>query len=253
MASILLLGFLMGLRHAVEADHVSAVASLNAKDKAQPITIRHALRLALRLGALWGLGHSISLLAIGVSFIVLGFATPPLFSIWMEFVVGVMLVVIGADLLYRLIKKRIHFHAHIHGEGVVHFHAHTHSSDASKIHKKHKITNDPIPKHSHSHDHASSMRSLFIGMVHGMAGSAVLTVLMAETFKSFELSLLYMVIFSIGSMAGMMALSTIITIPLHLAGKTLSFMHSGLQATVAIATIIIGANLSSTQWPFLFI
>lgn len=237
----------MGLRHAVEADHVSAVASLNARDKAQQMTIGHALKLALQLGALWGLGHSIALLAIGVSFIALGFATPPLFSIWMEFIVGVMLIAIGADLLYRMAKNRIHFHAHRHDEGTVHFHAHAHGAQI-----KHKATDTPLPRHSHRHSHANSIRSLLVGMAHGMAGSAALMILMAETFKSFELSLLYMVVFSIGSMAGMMALSTIITIPLHAAGKALSFMHNTVQGMVAIATAGIGASLSISQWPLLF-
>ncbi|MDH5188989.1 MAG: hypothetical protein OEW37_08545 [Rhodospirillaceae bacterium] len=253
MASILLLGFLMGLRHAVEADHVAAVAGLGASDKTQKGNIRHTLQFALRLGALWGLGHSISLFVIGACFIYMGFSTPPQFSIWMEFVIGILLIAIGSDLLYRLVKKRIHYHAHRHTEGVVHFHAHAHNTQTAEIHAEHKTTGNSLPRHSHDHNRASSIRSLFIGVAHGMAGSAALTVLMAETFKSFELSLLYIVIFSIGSIAGMMALSTIISIPLHAAGKSLSFMHGALQGIIAIATISIGINLSVSQWSGLVI
>ncbi|MCK4938805.1 MAG: hypothetical protein KAR80_00850 [Rhodospirillaceae bacterium] len=235
MSSILLLGFLMGLRHAVETDHVAAVVTLSAQNE----TKDNLMRSAIRLGALWGLGHAVALFSIGALFIGLSIDAPESFSGWMEFAVGIMLVSIGLDLLYRLFKKRIHFHLHRHENGNLHFHAHSH--DGTTIH-----TEDP---HSHRHHRVASVRSLLIGMVHGMAGSAALMVLAAGAFESYEMSLLYMAIFAVGSMGGMVVLSLMIVLPLQKAGKSLLWAQGGIQGVVAVLTISVGASLSISNIP----
>ncbi len=230
MGSILLLGFLMGLRHAVETDHVAAVATISTQDESGS----DAMRRAVKLGALWGLGHALALFSIGALFIGLDLDAPASFSGWMEFAVGIMLMALGIDLLYRLFKKRIHFHAHSHEDGRIHFHAHSHTETT---------------KHSHSHYKVASMRSLIIGMVHGMAGSAALVVLTASAFRSYEMSLLYMAIFAVGSMAGMIVLSFAIALPLRKVSKSLSWAQSGIQGAVALLTIGVGASLSIVAYP----
>lgn len=230
MGSVLLLGFLMGLRHAVEADHVAAVATLSAQSKTQNSIIHRAIKL----GALWGLGHALALFSIGALFIGLNISAPAGFSDWLEFAVGIMLMVLGVDLLYRLVKKRIHFHVHRHEDGHVHFHAHSHANTM---------------EHSHPHDRVASWRSLIIGMMHGMAGSAALVVLAAGAFRSYEMSLLYMAIFAIGSMAGMVVLSFIIALPLRTISESLSWVHNGIQFALSLLTIGVGASLSVLNMP----
>ena len=107
MTTVLTFGFLIGLRHALEADHVAAVASL--------VMTSRSLRQSVRLGAAWGLGHALTLLVVGGLLLASGKALPPGVAHWLEVVVGVMLIGLGADVLRRLIRQRVHFHSHRHG------------------------------------------------------------------------------------------------------------------------------------------
>lgn len=118
LLSILFVGFLLGIKHATEADHLAAVATL--------ATRRGTLLDALRQGAAWGLGHTVTLLLFGGVVLALGRSIPPQMEQTLEMVVGLMLIVLGADVLRRLWQQRIHFHAHAHGDGSVHLHAHSH-------------------------------------------------------------------------------------------------------------------------------
>ncbi len=227
--SLLLLGFLIGIRHAVEADHIAAVASLSART--------NGIKDSIRQGVAWGLGHTITLFVFGSIALLVDSIIPGPFAAALEFAVGVMLIILGTDVLIRLYRKRIHFHVHGHNGGVQHLHAHSHDNAAG----------DDVPhKHSpHLHQHVNGFprRALLVGLMHGMAGSAALILLTMQTVNSPMMGLAYMACFGIGSIAGMAVLSAIIAVPLWYSAKRHTLLFNGLSITVAVITVGIGATM----------
>jgi ABC-type nickel/cobalt efflux system permease component RcnA len=224
LASILALGFLLGLRHATDADHVAAVATLATRSRSLAQTVAQ--------GVAWGTGHTLTLMLFGGAVLVAGAVVPAQAAQALELAVGVMLIALGADALYRLRRERIHFHAHHHADGVEHFHAHSHRGE----HAPH----DPA---RHEHRHGFPARALLVGMVHGMAGSAALVLLSLETLRSPALGLAYIAIFGLGSILGMAALSAAIAVPLRLTSRRLGRAYHGLSAAVGLATVAIGCAI----------
>jgi hypothetical protein len=224
MTSILTLGFLLGLRHALDADHLAAVAALTTRGV--------TLRQSLRLGAAWGLGHGAILLGVGAIVLWVDAAVPARLARLLELGVGVMLMVLGADVLRRLIARRIHFHPHRHG-GVVHVHVHAH--ERAERH-------DPA-YHEHPHPRGMPLRALAVGMVHGMAGSAALLLLTVQTIDSPVLGFTYIAIFGLGSIAGMVACTAVIALPLRFTARQFAGANFGLQLTIGVLTFGLGALL----------
>lgn len=223
--SLLLLGFLIGMRHAVETDHVAAVASLATRS--------HSIGDTIRQGAAWGLGHTVTLFLFGSVVLVMDLVMPERMAHLLEFLVGVMLVGLGLDVLRQLVQERIHFHLHRHRDGEVHFHAHSHFGEES---------HDPR-RHVHEHPEGFPLRALFVGLMHGMAGSAALILLTLQAVRSPLTGLLYIALFGVGSMLGMALLSIVIAIPLRYSAKGMTWLHNGLQAVIGVATVGIGAML----------
>lgn len=224
MIPVLLLGFLVGMQHALEVDHVAAVASLAARARTVGSVVRH--------GALWGLGHTLTLLGVGVLVVLLGSAVPEDLAALLEAGVGVMLVLLGLDLLRRLWRDRIHFHRHRHADGVVHLHAHSHAGETAP--------HDPA-RHDHEHPQRLPLRTLAVGMMHGLAGSAALLILALASVQSPLTALLYIAVFGLGSIVGMAALSAVIAVPLSYSARVLTWAHRGLQASIGLATVAVGA------------
>lgn len=221
--SILVLGFLIGMRHALEADHVAAVASLATQCSSVADTVRH--------GISWGLGHTITLFLFGSIALLMDSVIPENYAAGLEFAVGIMLILLGLDVLRRLYKKQIHFHTHKHDGGVKHFHAHAH--ERSKTHSP--------SAHQHVHPPKLPRRALMIGLIHGMAGSAALILLTVNTTGSILTGVLYMCLFGMGSIGGMALLSFAIAIPLRRSQHGLSWVYNGLQVLVGVATIVVGS------------
>jgi len=226
MFSLLFLGLLIGMRHALEADHVAALASLTSNNQSIKDTVKH--------GAVWGLGHTITLFIFGGLMLLIGHSISEQLVQALEFSVGGMLVVLGVDVLRKLIKKRIHFHHHQH-ENEQHFHAHSHEGENQQQHN--------LENHQHEHGKAFPLRALFVGLMHGMAGSAALIVLTLQTVSSTTQGFLYILFFGIGSSFGRASLSFIIAIPLRRSAQGLTWMHNSFQGLIGIATIMIGAML----------
>jgi len=223
MLSILIFGFLLGLRHAVEADHVAAVASMATRST--------SLADGIRMGATWGMGHTLTLLLFGSIVIFSDSLIPETMALSLEFVVGIMLVALGTDVIYRMRKERIHFHVHEHADGIKHFHAHSHAGE-----NKH---NDSA--HEHEHKNKFPLRPLFVGMMHGMAGSAALIILTLQTVETPTMGFIYIFIFGFGSVAGMAMMAMIIMIPLRHSAKRLTHIYGRIQATIGIATLGLGS------------
>ena len=225
VGAILLLGLLLGMRHALDADHLAAVATLVTRSRSVGHTVLQ--------GVAWGAGHTLTLLLFGGAVLVLGLVLPEPAAAALELAVGVMLVALGAELLYRLWRRRVHFHAHRHADGAAHFHAHAHEQD---------LPHDPD---RHEHSHGFPLRALLVGMVHGMAGSAALILLSLEALRTPAWGLVYIAVFGIGSIAGMAALSVVIAIPMRLTSRRLALgrldrAHGGLSALVGLATVLLG-------------
>jgi hypothetical protein len=220
---LLSLGFLIGMRHAMETDHLAAVASLATRGRSMGDTIRQ--------GAVWGMGHTVTLFAFGSLVLLLDAVVPEALALSLEFMVGLMLLGLGADVLRRLLRERIHFHVHRHADGELHYHAHSHAGESG---------HPAVHRHHHGGSHDFPLRALFVGVMHGMAGSAPLILLTLQTVHSPLVGMVYIALFGLGSIAGMAALSVIIAIPLHYSGAGLTRLHNGLQAVIGVITMMVG-------------
>ncbi len=221
MLGILGFGFLLGMQHALEADHIAAVSSIAARRTDIGDIVKHGLT--------WGLGHTLTLFAFASAAILLGQAIPEHFARPLETAVGIMLVGLGVHVLWRLWRDRVHFHAHGHGDGTVHMHAHSHAGDTVAH-----------ARAAHAHAHGFRWRTLLVGLMHGMAGSAALLMLAVSQASSPVVGLGYVALFGIGSMVGMGALSAVIAVPLAVSARWLTWANRGLQGVVGVVTIGIG-------------
>lgn len=236
MVSLLLLGFLIGMQHAMEVDHVAAVATLASQST--------SARRTFGLGAAWGLGHSVPLFLLGAGVLLLDLALPAGLGRWLDVAVGAMLVALGGDVLLRLARGRVHWHVHRHGDGVTHLHAHGHAGAAA---------HDPLHHHhAHEHRHARRLtwRALLVGMMHGLAGSGALILLTLQSLHSVTLGLFYIALFALGSLAGMALLTAAIALPLRYAARRLGLVYAGLHGAIGLGTVAVGVRLvQSLLWP----
>ena len=223
MFGVLGLGFLLGMQHALEADHIAAVSSIAARRTDVGDIVKHGLT--------WGFGHTLTLFVFAGAALVIGHAIPDQLSRPIETAVGIMLVGLGAHVLWRLWRDRVHFHRHRHDDGMVHVHAHSHAGET--------IAHVSAP---HRHAHGFRWRTLLVGLMHGMAGSAALLVLTVSQASSVAVGLGYVALFGVGSMIGMGVLSTVIAVPLAFSARWLTWANSGLQGAVGVITIAIGAR-----------
>lgn len=217
--SILSLGFVLGLKHAVEADHLAAVSTIASE--------RRSVLSSSLVGALWGLGHTISLMIAGTAVIVLHFQITERTSQALEFCVGLMLVGLGVNALHKLAKGG-HLHVHVHEHGG-HLHAHPH------IHEKAR-QDEP---HTH-HGLRFGARPLLIGMVHGLAGSAALMLLVLAAISSSLVGLLYIVVFGVGSIGGMMVMSTLFALPAQFTANRFTRANFALRGLAGLFSLSFG-------------
>ncbi|MDW3204859.1 MAG: sulfite exporter TauE/SafE family protein [Alphaproteobacteria bacterium] len=219
------LGLMIGMQHALEADHVAAVSCIAARERSVRKIVRH--------GAVWGVGHTVTLMLVAGGAILLGASLPDRFAVALEMLVGVMLVALGIHVLVRLIRERVHFHRHRHSDGTVHLHAHSHDQDitAGAPH---------LPAHDHDHPQGLPWRTLAIGMTHGLAGSAALLVLTAAGLQSPWMGVLYVLLFGVGSVLGMAVLSALMAVPLAWTARAMTWTHRGLQGLAGGATAALG-------------
>ncbi len=221
--TLLGLGLLFGLKHATEVDHVVAVSTIASQQ-------RNVLRSAL-VGALWGAGHTTSLLIIGVGVLAFRIAIPESVSNWLEFGVALMIIGLGTAALWRALRKGSDLHVHEHShDGVSHVHVHFHES---------ATRHDAQRKHSHAVS-VVGIKPVLIGMMHGLAGSAALTLLVLTQISSVWLGFLYLAIFGVGSMVGMLLMSGLIGLPFALTSRSLLSLHHRMQMAAAVVSIAFG-------------
>ncbi len=226
MLTILATGFVIGGSHAFEADHVAAVSTLVAGKTDRRQIIRH--------GMLWGMGHTLTLLVVGGFLLVTQTALSPLTSGGIEGAVGLMLVGLGAHLIWRLRRDRVHLHSHRHGDGAVHLHLHSHAGETGP---------HDADSHRHSHPDRSALRTLLVGTMHGLAGSAAIVLTLAASAGSPLAGLSYIAIFGLGSIAGMAGVSAVLSVPLYFSARFLTRLNRTLQLGIAIFSIGLGVSI----------
>ena len=217
--AVLSLGFFLGLKHATEADHLAAVGTI--------VSERKSLWSSAFIGGVWGLGHTLSLFLAGIFVLLLNFEISEQTERALEFGVGIMLTFLGLNVLRKLLKGgRIHFHAHEHGARE-HAHPHIHGS----AHDEEASTH---------HGLKFSPRALVIGMIHGLAGSAALMLLVIPTIESKTVGLLYIIIFGVGSIGGMMLMSFLVGLPFHFTAARFNRFNYVLQSIAGFVSLALG-------------
>lgn len=220
----LVLGFVLGLRHALDADHLAAVSTFVTEE-------RNLLRSSL-IGVSWGMGHTAALLVCGLGVAAFRLALTPRFSQLLEFVVGCMLILLGGNVLFKLVKGRaLHAHSHVH-DGATHAHLHMHTGETA---------------HDHQHQHRTLRlrgRPFVVGVVHGLAGTAALMMLVVGALPSLLLAAGYILIFGIGSIGGMTVMSLLMTVPLALAARRLALMGRLIRLGAGLFSLGFGVYLT---------
>lgn len=214
--AILGFGFLLGLRHALDADHLAAISTVLAE--------RPSFRASSAVGFWWGIGHTMTLLLVGAVVLAWDIRIPERFELIAESGVGLLLIVLGGTLAWKLYRERWHVHSHHHDHGPhVHLHSHRQQDD-----------------HRHRHWMAGSLRPLCIGMAHGLAGSAALMLIVLSSAHELGSGLLSIAVFGVGSIVGMMAIGLTISLPLVYSLTSSRRLFVGLQGCAGVASICIG-------------
>jgi ABC-type nickel/cobalt efflux system permease component RcnA len=224
--SILALGFVLGIKHAIEPDHVIAVSTIASQSK--------KLFKSTLAGVFWGIGHTATLFIIGVILILMKGEIPEKWAMSLEFLVGIMLVYLGLTTITSF--KNIHVHQHEQDDDK-HKHVHSHSHDGQHLHK-------------HQPRNVSYMKSLFIGLVHGLAGSGAMVLLTMSTVKNVWEAAVYILIFGVGTILGMLFFTTIIGIPFVFSAKK-RVLNQTLSRLTGVISIVFGMyymyNLAVTE------
>ena len=219
-------GFIFGLKHATEVDHVVAVSTIVSSN-------RNLMRSAL-VGGLWGVGHTASLVLTGTIVLGLRIAIPKGVSNWLEFCVALMIIGLGTTSLLSALRHRragsVHIHQHRH-QDVSHAHIHFHEHGTEHT--------EPARSHSHAVSRPG-LKPLLVGAMHGLAGSAALTLLVLTQIESAPLGLLYLAVFGIGSIFGMLLMSALVGLPFALSARLFSGFHYTLQTIAAMLSIAFG-------------
>ncbi len=216
LLAILVLGFFLGMRHATDADHVVAVTTIVSRQR--------SLKAAIGVGALWGIGHTVTILLVGGAIVVLGLVIPPRLGLSMELSVAVMLVVLGF-MNVAGVARRVDEVAHGDHAG----HVHTDLSER------------PIPSDNWL---SRGFRPLFVGVVHGLAGSAAIALLVLATIREVGWALLYLGIFGAGTILGMMVLTTAIAIPVRAASARFGSLEHLMARATGVLSILFGLFLA---------
>jgi ABC-type nickel/cobalt efflux system permease component RcnA len=225
---LLALSFVLGLRHALDVDHLAAVSTI--------VSQRRGVWRSSLAGGVWGLGHTVALMMTALVVVALRTEIPPALAQLLELAVALMLIGLGAQVLWTLARGgTLHHHVHAHG-GVVHVHPHLHGvhHGSAAHHVEHggaAATHD---------DGGSWRRPLIVGLVHGLAGSAGLMMVGVATIPSRALALVYVLVFGLGSIGGMVGMSTLLGLPLALAAERFAGVVRAVRLGTALASVTVG-------------
>lgn len=218
--TVLGFGFLLGLRHATDADHVVAVTTILGRHG----KIRHSTLI----GILWGIGHSVTVTLVAIPIIFYSLIIPQRLGSILEFFVGAMLVVLGI-LSLRSIPLTVHKHIHKSKVGSKHSHSHFH------FHILNSLSND-----LHHIGIFQTIRPIVVGLIHGLAGSAAIALLILSTINNPKLAAIYLFIFHFGVVVGMMIITTLLGASILLIKKKSQKIHRYLIASSGLLSLSFG-------------
>jgi high-affinity nickel-transport protein len=244
LLAIIFLGFVLGMRHATDPDHVIAVTTIVSRQR--------SVRSAALIGAFWGLGHTLTILTVGAGIILFNLVIPPRLGLTMELVVGVMLVLLGVlnltGVTTRLTERFTpilaggHSHPHAHGD-YVHNHVHGHEPG----HHGHAEDATPVAKLDRRFEKAGTdvgiyhmIRPLLVGIVHGLAGSAAVALLVLAAIHNSTWAVAYLLVFGLGTIAGMMLITAAIAVPYAYTGRRFDRLNGALAAASGVLSVAFG-------------
>jgi high-affinity nickel-transport protein len=233
--SIIALGFFLGMRHATDADHVVAVTTIVSRER--------TIRSSALIGILWGLGHTITIFIVGSLIILFGVVIPPRLGLTMELSVGIMLILLGIlnlSGLMRWITQNFgagheHTHAHSHSQGL-----HSHSDDTRV---RDAETAPSLGWMDNIFGRVSlyqMFRPLVVGVVHGLAGSAAIALLVLTTIRIPLLAMAYLLVFGLGTVAGMMLITAAIAVPFTFSEHRFARMNRFLATASGVVSLVFG-------------
>jgi high-affinity nickel permease len=240
--AILAIGFFLGMRHATDPDHVIAVSTIVSRER--------SVSKAAFIGVLWGLGHTLTILAVGAAIILFGLAIPARLGLTMEFCVGLMLILLGALNLTGATKwisqkfSPAHppvtgKHAHIHEHNAkLHFHRHSHAPESE--HHAASLAPPVLERSFAGLSLYQVLRPLFVGIVHGLAGSAAVALLVLSAIREPKWAVLYLLVFGVGTIAGMMLITSVIALPFSFAGYRFAWLNRTLVTGSGILSLAFG-------------
>lgn len=266
LLALLAFGFVLGMRHATDPDHVVAVTTL--------VTREGRIARAMRLGIAWGIGHTITVMIVGGAIVLFRLTVPPRLGLSLEFAVGLMLIALGVVALtarrgetrhpttlratFRPVASQplpgallaVHAHApatrhvHVHAHGdYVHTHVHGHGADG------HGHADEATPQARL--DGALGgwrayglVRPLVVGVIHGLAGSAALALLVLTSIGDPLSGLAFLAVFGAGTVIGMMVVTALLAVPLELSARRLPSLHVALQVGAALLSVAYGLYLT---------
>jgi ABC-type nickel/cobalt efflux system permease component RcnA len=243
--SIIAVGFFLGMRHATDPDHVVAVTTIVSRQ-------RNLLKAAFT-GIFWGIGHTITIFAVGAAIILFDVVIPARIGLSMELSVGIMLIVLGAMNIASFLRTAqavsparsesevVHSHVHTHGD-YVHTHSHRHEPE----------------KHSHYHQTPltwldrlfgkiglyQQLRPLLVGIVHGLAGSAAIALLILTTIRNPRWALVYLLVFGAGTVGGMMLITMSIASAFNFFGRRHENFSQWLGLASGVVSLVFGSFLA---------
>ena len=230
--SAIVLGFLLGLKHATDADHVVAVASIVDRSK--------NIWRGLWIGISWGIGHTTPLLILGI--IILLFKETVLdryesIAPFFEFAVGIMLILLGAQVFWQIRRNRIHVHEHHHDEKT---HVHVHTS--------HQFNEDISETDDHNFFKIGMpsfrTKSFFVGMIHGLAGSAAVMLALLPTIESTWIGIIYLILFGVGTILSMSIITILLGVPFAMSSNNKK-LYNYISISAGTISILFGVALMS--------
>jgi cytochrome c biogenesis protein CcdA len=250
LLSIIALGFFLGMRHATDPDHVIAVTTIVSRQR----SIRHAALI----GVLWGMGHTITIFLVGSAIILFGVVIPPRLGLTMELSVGLMLVLLGVLNLTGFTRwitetftppapqlnghsdspDHLHSHTHAHGD-YIHAHPHRHQPE-SHGHAEGATPVSWMDRMFGQLGLYQAVRPLAVGLVHGLAGSAAVALLVLTTIRDARWAIAYLLVFGAGTIAGMMLITAAIALPFKYSQIRFARLNHALAVGSGLLSIAFG-------------
>lgn len=252
---VVVLGFLFGMLHATDADHVVAVSTIVSRQR--------SLRGAARIGVLWGVGHTLTVFLVGGAIVVFNFAVSDRFALVTELAVALMLIALGLLTLAQVARHVREIMVPALADGLS---GHTHPADMLEPHLHVHAHGDYVHSHKHghlpdAHGHADTpqgwldrklggltlyqaLRPVAIGVVHGLAGSAAIALLVLAQIRDPLWSVVYLLLFGVGTVAGMMLITSVIAVPFAMSQERLPYLNFWLRVMAGLLSLGLGVYLA---------